>query len=158
VGEAKQGDVRTSASVSPRAISGSQALTHGGSFDELLTELMAIRDISVGQLARRVPCTAGHISNLSQATEEPTRHIASKLDEVLKADGRLLELAESNRMGWKQPPVDSQDDTTAYAEGLSLYLPYVPGRLVIEISSPARSQDLGDDHMAVERGGSHELQ
>jgi hypothetical protein len=95
----------------------------------------------VGELARRIPCTAGHISNLANAAEQPTRYIATRLDEVLKAGGRLLELAESSG----RVPAVPQDGATDLPRSLSLSLPYVPGRLVIEISRAARNENPGKD-------------
>jgi hypothetical protein len=124
---------------------------HDMSFDEMLNELMAVRDMSVGQLARKVPCTAGHIANLTNAAEEPTRRIATRLDEVLKAGGRLLDLAESGGRGRTPVPAVPQHGTADLPRSLSLSLPYVPGRLVIEISGAARNENPIEDDRAAER-------
>ena len=123
-------------------------MAHDMSFDEMLVEFMAMRDMSVGELARRIPCTAGHIANLTNAAEDPTRHIATKIDEVLKAGGRLLEAAQNGGRPRARVPAVPHDEPAGLPRSLSISLPYVPGRLVIEISGEARNENPEDDREA----------
>jgi hypothetical protein len=72
--------------------------------------------------------------------------MACRLDDVLNADGELAALAETTRPADREErkPAADQDQRAgarplASDHGLSLSLPFVPGRLVIEISDPAAS-------------------
>lgn len=60
-----------------------------GDFAGELSRLMALRGVGMRELARRVPCNAGHISNLRSGKKRPSRQIALRLDEELAGGGRL---------------------------------------------------------------------
>jgi hypothetical protein len=133
--------VMPSRAVTPAAAEASQVTAGDLQFSGKLSELMAIRDLSERQVARRVPCTAGHVSNLANASERPTRHIAAQLDQVLDAGGELLALAEATTSVTTRPTGNPGGGNPAPYHGLSLCLPYVPGRLVIEISGTGMPEE-----------------
>jgi transcriptional regulator with XRE-family HTH domain len=62
------------------------------SFGEALRRLIAERKIGVRELARRVPCDAGHLSKISYGVKRPSERLAARLDELLDAGGELLAL------------------------------------------------------------------
>ncbi len=63
-------------------------------FSEHLCRVMAEREIGVRELARRVPCNPGYLSNVRNGRKRPSRAIAVRLDEVLDAGGTLAVLTE----------------------------------------------------------------
>lgn len=81
----------------------------GSSFSEALEALMTERDLSGYALARRVPCDRGLISRYVNAKQEPSLRMAQRLDEALRADGKLLALAQidrhTGRLGAESPVV-----------------------------------------------------
>jgi len=109
-------------------------------FGHKLVALMDERDLSLREVARRVPCTAGFLSNIAHGRNGASEQMASRLDDVLNAGGELAALAESEtRIGEEERAIaggHAPGQPLAGAEGLSLSLPYVPGRLVIEVSAP----------------------
>jgi transcriptional regulator with XRE-family HTH domain len=62
-------------------------------FAEALTAAMDSRDIGVRELARRVPCNAGYVSQLRNGRKHPSPELAAKIDEFLGAGGELAALA-----------------------------------------------------------------
>jgi transcriptional regulator with XRE-family HTH domain len=105
-------------------------------FGEKLTALMNERGLSLRALARRVPCDHSHLSKLAHGDNGASEQLAARLDHVLDAGGELAALAHPPaRRGKHAEP--SGHAAQAATHGLSLSLPYVPGRLVIEISDPA---------------------
>ena len=93
------------------------------------------------------------LSKLAHGDKGASEQLAARLDRVLDADGELAALAEpSARRDKRAEP--SAHAAHADSDGLSLSLPYVPGRLVIEISDPAA--DAGQAS-AVSAGGQLEL-
>ncbi|MFC5750492.1 helix-turn-helix domain-containing protein [Actinomadura rugatobispora] len=62
------------------------------SFGETLRRLIAEREIGVRELARRVPCDAGHLSKISHGIKRPSEQLASRLDDLLDANGELVAL------------------------------------------------------------------
>ncbi|MBV9857657.1 MAG: helix-turn-helix transcriptional regulator [Streptosporangiaceae bacterium] len=58
---------------------------------------MEARGLGVREVARRVPCNPGHISNLRSGKARPSPELAADLDEVLGADGTLAALAPAQR-------------------------------------------------------------
>ena len=113
-----------------------------GRFGERLVALMGERGLPLTEVARRVPCSPQHLSNIAHGRKGASAHLAGLLDRVLDAGGELVTLAETteppNRDERKPAAVSGQPaDAPASDHGLSL--PYVPGRLVIEISEPAAS-------------------
>ncbi len=115
-------------------------------FGEKPVALMEARGLSAAETARRVSCSAGYLCNVIHGRKRPSRRVAARLDDLLEAGGELTALAETAEIVTDEelaprenpPRLVSGDETrAAVAEGLSLSLPYVPGRLVIEISDPA---------------------
>jgi len=62
-------------------------------FAEALTAAMDSRNIGVRELARRVPCNAGYVSQLRSGRKQPSPELAAKIDEFLGAGGELAALA-----------------------------------------------------------------
>jgi transcriptional regulator with XRE-family HTH domain len=62
-------------------------------FSDELRRFMAERGIGVRELARRLPCNAGYVSNLRSGKKRPSQQTAFRLDEVLDAGGLLVALA-----------------------------------------------------------------
>ena len=56
-------------------------------FGTELARLMAARCVGVRELARMVPCNAGHISNLRSGKARPSPELADVLDERLEGAG-----------------------------------------------------------------------
>ena len=128
-------------------------------FGERILTLMEARGLSLREAARRVPCDASHLSRVVHGRKQPSLRLAARLDEVLEAAGELAALAEAARVAPDDGPEPRQDSGRQAGEGhavitevMSLTLPYVPGRLVIESSGPAGSTgvlaDGGDDREA----------
>jgi hypothetical protein len=77
--------------------------------------------------------------------KRPSARVAARLDDLLEAGGELVTLAQTAEIvasddepAMRGNPQDQAPGTqVAMGEGMSLSLPYVPGRLVIEISGPA---------------------
>jgi transcriptional regulator with XRE-family HTH domain len=117
-------------------------------FGEKVVALMEARGLSAAETARRAGCSAGYLCNVIHGRKRPSRRVAARLDDLLEAGGELAALAEtaevvtgdSEPAARGNPPVAagaSGEMRAAAAGGLSLSLPYVPGRLVIEVSGPA---------------------
>src|SRR5260370_908636 len=115
-------------------------------FGECLVALMEARGLSAAETARRAGCSAGYLCNVIHGRKRPSARVAARLDDVLEAGGELVTLAETTEV------VTSDDDEPAASGnpvgqapgtrvaaggGLSLSLPYVPGRLLNEMSGPA---------------------
>jgi len=62
-------------------------------FGSELARLMEARGVGVRELARRVPCNPGHISNLRNGKAQPSPELAAGLDSALGARGSLSVLA-----------------------------------------------------------------
>jgi transcriptional regulator with XRE-family HTH domain len=117
-------------------------------FGEKVVALMEARGLSLRETARRVACSAGYLCNVIHGRKRPSRRVAARLDDLLEAGGELAALAETAEVVTDDgepaprgnPPVPAGSNgqmRAAAAGGLSLSLPYVPGRLVIEVSGPA---------------------
>ena len=128
-------------------------------FGERILTLMEARGLSLREAARRVPCDASHLSRVVHGRKQPSLRVAARLDDVLEAAGELAALAEAARAAPDDGPEPRQDSgrqagewRAVITEGMSLTLPYVPGRLVIEVSGPAGNTgvlaDGGDDREA----------
>ena len=106
---------------------------------------MEARGLSAAETARRVACSAGYLCNVIHGRKRPSRRVAARLDDLLEAGGELVVLAGTAEIvaGDGEPaprgnPLGQAGGTRAVVTGgLSLSLPYVPGRLVIEVSGPA---------------------
>jgi len=66
-------------------------------FGRELARLMEARGLGVREVARRVPCNPGHISNLRSGKAQPSPELAADLDTVLGADGTLAAPAPAQR-------------------------------------------------------------
>jgi transcriptional regulator with XRE-family HTH domain len=109
-------------------------------FGEKLVALMDARGLSLRETARRVSCSAGYLSNVVHGRKRPSERVTARLEQVLAAGGELAALAQTT----ETVPRDDEEPASLVREigaapggGFSLSLPYVPGRLVIEISGPA---------------------
>lgn len=105
-----------------------------GPFGEKLVALIDQRGLSLREVARRVPCSPSHLSKIAHGGKGVSEQLAALLDRVLNAGGELAALAE--------PPARKETEPRGHvpradAHGLSLSLPFVPGRVLIEISDPA---------------------
>jgi transcriptional regulator with XRE-family HTH domain len=128
-----------------------------GPFGERLIALTDQRGLSLRETARRVPCNPSTLSKIVHGDRGASEQLAARLDTVLDAGGELAALAE--------PPArpDKRAEPRAHAaradtDGLSLSLPFVPGRLLIEISGPAAAlpqPEQGGGQLALVRDLSH---
>jgi len=128
-------------------------------FGERVVALMEARGLSLRETARRVACSAGYLSNVLHGRKRPSVRVAARLDDLLEGAGELAALAETAEVvaddgdpAPKVPRGQAQDARAAMARGMSLTLPYVPGRLVIEVSGPA-----GDTGQGAGNGPDHEI-
>jgi transcriptional regulator with XRE-family HTH domain len=117
-----------------------------GSFGERLVALMDERGLSLREVDRRVPCSACYVSQLVHGHRRSSDEMACRLDDVLNAGGELAALAETTGPPDREERKPSADHDQrgdarplASDHGLSLSLPFVPGRVVIEISDPDAS-------------------
>jgi len=130
-------------------------------FGERVVALMEARGLSMRETARHVACSAGYLSNVLHGRKRPSVRVAARLDDLLEAGGELVTLAETAEVVTRDdeaasrgnPRGQARDVGSAITEGMSLSLPYVPGRLVIEVSGPAAGTGLlassGDDREVV---------
>ena len=79
-------------------------------FGTELARLMAARCIGVRELARMVPCNAGHISNLRSGKARPSPELADVLDERLEGGGSLRALVPTHERRRPQPAMIRDDD------------------------------------------------
>jgi hypothetical protein len=90
--------------------------------------------------------------------------VAARLDDALEAAGELVILAgtveadaDDDAPGpGHDPGLRAADGEAVAGEGMTLTLPYVPARLVIEIAAPAAAPahaEPGSGHLALVRGG-----
>ncbi|GEM_PF-2800832 len=111
-------------------------------FGRKLVALMDERELALREVARRVPCSPAHLSNIAHGRKGASEQLAGRLDHVLHAGGELAALAEIPAGDERQtrsgnPRSHAPGPPLANPQGLWLSLPYVPGRLVIEVSDPA---------------------
>jgi len=134
----------------------------GTPFGEKLAALMDARGLSLRETAQRVSCSAGYLSGMIQGRRRPTGRMTARLEDVLAADGELAALAQAGEIGTRQdqnppapgdPPGPVREAGPAPGGGFSLSLPYVPGRLVIEVSGPAATPGLASGENAATAGG-----
>ena len=115
-------------------------------FGERVLALAEPRGLSLRELARRVPCDASHLSKVVHGRKPASLRVAARLDDLLEAAGELVTLAGTAEAAPGDAPEPGQDPRppaggprAMTGEGMSLTLPYVPARLVIEVSGPAGS-------------------
>jgi transcriptional regulator with XRE-family HTH domain len=116
-------------------------------FGAEVARLLAARGWSLRELARRVPCSAGYLSKVMRGQKTPSRNMAARLDELLGAEGRLIASAPEHRVVNQNPGLHGTDARQPGTGGISVTLPYAPGRLVIEVSGlePATGHAMKDD-------------
>ena len=139
------------------------------SFGERVLALAEARGgLSLRELARRVPCDASHLSKVVHGRKRASLRVAARLDDLLEAAGELVALADATAPD--DGPEPGQDparqpgelSAPAVTGGMSLTLPYVPARLVIEVSGPAEADGRAEGgvagaapgRLALVRGGS----
>jgi transcriptional regulator with XRE-family HTH domain len=135
-------------------------------FGERVLVLAEARGLSLRELARRVPCDTSHLSKVVHGHERPSLRVAARLDDVLEAGGELAALADTAAPGDGPEPGRPPGDAPALGTGgVSLTLPYVPARLVIEVSGPAGAADMAEGdgvtgaapgRLALVRGGTRQ--
>ena len=113
-------------------------------FGERVLVLAEARGLSLRELARRVPCDASHLSKVVHGRKRPSPRVAARLDDALEAAGELVILAGAVEAAPDDAPGQGQnpgrrpaDGQAVTGKGMTLTLPYVAARLVIEISAPA---------------------
>jgi transcriptional regulator with XRE-family HTH domain len=114
-------------------------------FGEKVVALMDTRGLSVRETARRVSCSAGYLSNVIHGRKRPSVRVTARLEDVLAAGGELAALAQTAQIVTRDDeelaapgnPGDIAREVRPAGGGFLLSLPYVPGRLVIEVSGPA---------------------
>ena len=82
-------------------------------FGTELARLMAVRGVGVRELARIVPCNAGHISNLRSGKARPSPELVEVLDERLEAGGSLRALVPAYERRRPQPAASRDDGAAA---------------------------------------------
>jgi transcriptional regulator with XRE-family HTH domain len=98
-------------------------------FGTELARLMQARGLGVRELARRVPCNPGHISNLRSGKAQPSAGLAADLDKALGAGGALAALAPApGRVRVAGPDFLAADDEIA----------------ALELARRARASDVGN--------------
>ena len=139
-------------------------------FGERVLVLAEERRVSLREVARRVPCDASHLSKVVHGRKRPSLRVAARLDDILEAGGELVALADAAAPDSGPGPGQDPDrrpgvPASAVAGGMSLTLPYVPARLVIEVSGPAVVAGLADGagvtgaapgRLALVRGGTRQ--
>jgi transcriptional regulator with XRE-family HTH domain len=108
-------------------------------FGEKVVSLLEARGLSLREVARSVPCDPSYLSRITHGKRRASPHIALRLDDVLDAGGELAALSEIPE-GDDEPATAGSPRGRALApfvsnpQGINLSLPWVPGRVVIEIS------------------------
>jgi len=138
-------------------------------FGERVLALLQARGLSLREAARRVPCDASHLSEVVHGRKPASPRVAARLDDLLAAGGELVALADVTAPdGGAEPGQDPGRQpggapALGGTGGMSLTLPYVPARLVIEVSGPAGAAGLAEGggvagavpgRLALVRGGS----
>ncbi|MFI9099107.1 helix-turn-helix domain-containing protein [Streptomyces fildesensis] len=99
-----------------------------GDFGVELARLRARRGWTVRELARRTSVSEGQICNLESGRRNPTSAVAAACDAAFGADGRLIELAETER---RSTPADSPVEVDSLLAGY--------GRILEELKDIGRS-------------------
>ena len=137
-------------------------------FGERVLALMGARGLSLRELARRVPCDVSNMSRVAHGRKLASLRVAARLDDLLEAGGELVALADATapddglEPGQEPGRQPGGASASAVTGGMSLTLPYVPARLVIEVSGPAAAAVLAEGgvagaapgRLALVRGGS----
>jgi transcriptional regulator with XRE-family HTH domain len=137
-------------------------------FGDRVLSLLEARGLPLRELARRVPCDASHLAKVVHGRERASLRVAARLDDLLEAGGELVALADATAPDDGPEPGQETGRQPGEAPapvtgGMSLTLPYVPARLVIEVSGPAGTAGLAEGggvpgaapgQLALVRGGS----
>jgi transcriptional regulator with XRE-family HTH domain len=115
-------------------------------FEGRVLALAELCGLPLKEVARRVPCDASHLAEVVHGRKRPSSRLAARLDDLLEAAGELVALAAAAPQDVPEPEQDPRqqagDRLAVTGGGLSLTLPYVPARLVIEVSGPAENPGL----------------
>jgi transcriptional regulator with XRE-family HTH domain len=123
----------------------------GTPFGERVLARAEASGLPLREPARRAPCGGSHLSRVVHGREQPSLRVAARLDDVLESAGELVTLAEAAGAPLEDGPERNVVSRRACearagaAEGMTLTLPYVPARLVIEVSGPAWNPGLLGD-------------
>ena len=124
--------------------------------------------LSLRELARRVPCDSSYLAKVVHGRKRASLRVAARLDDLLEAGGELVALADATApdgvpdLG-QEPGRQPGGAPAPVTGGMSLTLPYVPARLVIEVSGQAGAASLAESgvasgaapgRLALVRGGS----
>ena len=116
------------------------------SFGERVLAMAEACGLPLKEVARRVPCDAPHLAKVVHGKERPSSRLAARLDDLLDAAGELVALAAAAPQYVPEPEQDPRqqagDRLAVTGDGMLLTLPYVPARLVIEVSGPAEKAGL----------------
>jgi hypothetical protein len=114
-------------------------------FGRTLIPLMDERELSLREVARRLPSSVGYLPDIAHGRNGAPRQMAHRLDHVLQSDGTLTEPAEVLPCDHEHTIEcgNAPGQSWANAQGFSLSLPYVPARLVIEVSDPVVNEGRG---------------
>ena len=112
-------------------------------FGERVLALAEACGLPLKEVARRVPCDASHLAEVVHGRKRPSSRLAARLDDLLEAAGELVALAAAAPQDVPEPEQDPRQQAggrlALTGDGLSLTLPYVPARLVIEVSGRPRT-------------------
>ncbi len=124
-------------------------------FGQMLVARLEARGLSLREAAR----SAGYLSNATHGRKRASEQLAARLDDLLEAGGELAALTEIAARADESAPKGhprglAREARPAGGEGLSLSLPYVPARLVVEVSGPAAGtgQLAGGDRETISGG------
>jgi tetratricopeptide (TPR) repeat protein len=99
---------------------------------------MEARGLGVRELARRVPCNAGYVTQLRNGQKRPSEQTARRLDDVLDAAGRLTGIAR--QMAVRPVPGRGDAPYAPFAAGLARPDPAM--RMRLEGLSAAQAEEL----------------
>ena len=107
-----------------------------------LVPLADERELSPREAARPLPRSAGDLPGIGHGHNSAPGQVVGRPGHVLQSDVTLAEGAPRDHVHTMERG-DTPAPSLATAGGLSLSLPYVPARLVIEISDPAVNEGQG---------------
>lgn len=123
-----------------------------GGFGIVLSRLIEEHGISVREVARRVPCNPGYISNLSNGVKRPSHEMAARLDAVLGANGDLIARVPEKIVTWAVPGTQARQEVADQAGKSGGLPPSVMARP--DFKAACESRDLGRIlEIAVKWGG-----
>ncbi len=105
-------------------------------FGTELARLMQARGLGVRELARRVPCNPGYLSNLKNGKAKASPKLAAAVDRVLGAEGALAALAAGPST--RRPRGHVQQDDATGPEMISVPCRTPDGRIIF-VTVPRRT-------------------